>query len=326
MLRVVTPLARWFVLATMITSSTVGCKNKQEQTEKANSAASAPSSSAKEKANSEAASAKKKDKELEPPPAALVQPVVNPKNRPAYSGPTGGVRGTVTITGDFAPERPELLAKIEDNCLDAKQMFAQVFREGPGRTLADALVAVTGYDGYVPSTTSDVIVKAKGCAFHSRTVAMTFGQRIIVEGIDKRPYVPEILGQPQPAQLFVLPSSPTTSFSPRRPGRFKLVDSMRLYNASDLFILPYATAAVTGLDGHYEIQGIPVGSVKINALLPATGAVAGQDIVIEKGKTLELNLEIAFDRAAWDKLPKEVPLDEIPGPEQQKAKAASPQP
>lgn len=305
MLRAVSPLSRWLGLGTVIAMTTLGCKNKQEQPEK-------PREHVPSLAQAASSAKKNAPADLSPPPAEIVQPVVNPRKLPVYGGPTGGVRGTIKITGDLAPNRPEVLAKIEEKCAEAEQMFAQVFREGPGRTLADALVAVTGYDGYVPPATGDVIVKAKGCAFTSRTVTMTFGQRLLVEGLDKRPYVPEILGQPQAAQLFVLPTSPSVSFAPKRPGRFKLVDSLRLYNLAELFILPYPTAAVTGLDGRFDIQGIPVGPAKINALLPQTGGGAGQEITIEKGKTIQVDLEINFDRSVWDKLPKEVALDEIP--------------
>src|SRR5689334_21958384 len=35
-----------------------------------------------------------------PNPTASVAAAVNPQNLPAYSGPTGSVEGTVTVTGD----------------------------------------------------------------------------------------------------------------------------------------------------------------------------------------------------------------------------------
>jgi len=191
-------------------------------------------------------------------------------------------------------------------------MFGKVFREGPGRSLADVLVAVTGYDGYVTSDETDVVVRAKGCAFHTRTVAMTFGQRVVIQGEDNRPYVPEILGQVQPAQLFVLPTMPRVSIAPQNPGHFKLVDSMRLFNVAELYVLPYRTVSVTAIDGRFEIQGIPAGKARIDALLPQTSGVTGRDLTIEAGKTLEINLDIPFDRAAWDKAPKPAPLEGRP--------------
>lgn len=238
--------------------------------------------------------------------------MVNSKKRAVYSGPVGGVRGVITVSGDPAPELPDVVAKIEDSCADARVMFGKVFREGPGRSLADVLVAVTGYDGYVTGDETDVVVRAKGCAFHTRTVAMTFGQRVVIQGEDNRPYVPEILGQLQPAQLFVLPTMPRVSIAPQNPGHFKLVDSMRLFNVAELYVLPYRTVSVTGVDGRFEIQGIPAGTARIDALLPQTSGVVGRAVEIVAGKTVELNLEIPFDRAAWEKTPKPAPLEGRP--------------
>lgn len=250
------------------------------------------------------------------PPQDQIDKVVNARKLAPYSGPTGTIRGIVRITGDKSPALPSVLGKMDANCTTSRSMFGTVFREGADRTLADVLVAVTEYDGFVPAKGTDAVVTGEGCAWASRTVAMTFGQKVVVRGADNRPYVPEILGQPAPAQLFVLPTAPPVELVPRRPGRFKLVDSMRLFNVAELFVLPYATVDVTDLDGKFEISGVPVGKVKVNALLPQTGSVAGQEVTVEAGKTVELSFELSFDAKAYDELEKPTPLDELPGPEE----------
>lgn len=248
------------------------------------------------------------------PDEAIVQSVVNPKKLEPYSGATGSVRGVVLATGDPPPALPEVLAKMEATCTKSRAMYGTLFREGPQRELADVLVAVTEYEGFVPAKNPEVKVLAEGCAWPARTVAMTFGQKLLIDGADNRPYVPELLGQPMPAQLFVLPTAPPVELPPKKPGRFKLVDSMRLFNVAEVFVLPYATVAVTDEVGRFEITGIPVGTVKVNALLPETGAVAGQEITIEADKATELKFELTFDRAAYDKKEKPTPLDELPAP------------
>src|SRR5690606_13183485 len=86
------------------------------------------------------------------PPADRVQKVVNPKNAAPYAGKTGTVRGIVRATGDPAPALPQVLAKMDANCTTSRVTFGMLFREGPERELADVLVAVTGYDGFVPAT------------------------------------------------------------------------------------------------------------------------------------------------------------------------------
>lgn len=256
------------------------------------------------------------------PPQDQVQAIVNSKGLEPYTGPTGTVRGVVRATGDAPARLPKILAKIEQGCTRSAETFGVVFREGKERALADVLVAVTGYQGYVPAPDTEVLVEAKGCAWDRRTVAMTYGQRMRIVGKDKRPYVPEILGQPMPAQLFVLPSAPTLDISPQQPGRFKLVDSMRLYNIAELFVLPYATVDVTDLSGSFEIKGIPTGPVKVNAFLPQTGKVVEKEVTIEEGKVLELEFELPFDRATWDQTPQPTPLDELPTREELRRRRA----
>ena len=301
--------------------ASVGCNDKKSSPKNEGKGDSGSQSATGGKAGAEKAEARKKPgaKEAAKIIAALpstekVQAIVNVGKKKPYKGPTGSVRGIVRATGDKSPELPKVVAKIEKNCERALEMFGTLFREGPKRELADVLVAVTEYDGYVPAERVDVPVWGKGCAWESRTIAITYGQRLAIDGVDNRPYVPEILGQPMPAQLFVLPTAPAVQLPPKKPGRFKLVDSMRLYNVAELFVLPYRTVDVTGEDGKFIIKGIPVGKVKINAILPQTGAVSGQEIVIEEGKVTEVELELGFDATIYEKAPKPTPLDELPAP------------
>lgn len=227
--------------------------------------------------------------------------VVNPKRVPAYEGPTGRVVGRVTVTGDEPPEMREVLAQVPGNCAGAREVFQHAYRQGAERRAADVLVAVTGYKGYVPSATPAVTVEARDCAWSTRTVAVMYGQRIDVVSKDRNTYVPELFGQPWPVQLFASPGGAPVSLTPQNPGHYVLLDSMRLFNAADVYVLAYPTFDVTGLDGTFEIDRVPVGSVRVNALLPIAGATAEKEVTVEAGKSVTVDLEIAFDRAAFDK-------------------------
>lgn len=230
-----------------------------------------------------------------PVPAEKISKAVNPRGEAAYAGPTGSVRGTIRITGDAPPEQRDVLAQIPSGCERAKEVYGKLFRVGPDRAVADVLVAVTGYKGYVPSRRQVLTVEAAGCAFSTRTVALTYGERLEVLSKDRRAYVPDLLGARVPVQLIALPGGSGSAMYPEAPGRYVLVDSMRIYSRAEVLVLKYATFDVTGLDGKYSIEGIPVGPVSINALLPSTLSSAEQKIVIEAGKPLDLDLELKFD-------------------------------
>ncbi len=229
-----------------------------------------------------------------------ISKLVNPENKPAYAGPTGSVRGVVTATGDAAPIATAHVQQIKGDCPEARESYGHVFREGMLRSLADVLVAVTGYDGYVPAKVPKQTIAARGCAYSTRTVALTFGQTLEIVSKDRQAYVPNLLGSHMKAQLLALPGGVGSTVYPPEPGHYMLTDDMKLFMMADVFVLKYSTYDVTGLDGKYEITGIPIGKARISALLPATGAVVEKDIEIKAGEPLELALEIPFDAKATE--------------------------
>jgi len=229
-----------------------------------------------------------------------ISKLVNPENRPAYAGPTGSVRGLITATGDAAPIATAHVQRIKGACPEARESYGHLFREGMVRSLADVLVAVTGYDGYVPATEPKQVIAARGCAYSTRTVALTFGQTLEIVSKDREAYVPNLLGSQMKAQLLALPGGVGSTVYPPEPGHYMLTDDMKLFMMADVFVLKYSTHDVTNLDGKYEIAGIPVGKARISALLPATGAVVEKEIEIKAGAPLELGLEIPFDAKALE--------------------------
>jgi len=233
-----------------------------------------------------------------PAPVEQVSRTVNPRNLPVYAGPTGNVSGVVTMTGDTAPATPEHLAKIKGACPEAREAYSHLFREGMMRSAADVLVAVTGYEGYVPAREPKQTVAARGCAFNTRTIAITFGQTIDVVSKDGEAYVPNLLGSKMQAQLLALPGGAASTLYPPSPGHYLLTDDIKLFMLADVFVVSYATHDVTGLDGRYEIKGIPVGKARISALLPSTQSLVEKDIEIKAGETLELPLSLKFDAKA----------------------------
>jgi hypothetical protein len=227
---------------------------------------------------------------------AKVRKAVNPKGEAPYRGPVGSVKGTVSMSGDPAPQREGVAEQVTPKCPDsAKQYYSLLFREGADRRVADAFVGVTGYRGFVPAPTDVVRVDIRGCTYGTRTIGMTFGQRLDVANQEKQPHMPDLVGAPMKALMVSLPKADPIRMYPTRPGRYVLTDAMNTFMYSDVLVVKYPTHAVTALDGKFEINGIPVGEVTVTALLPSIMQKAEQKVTVRERATTEVNLVIEFD-------------------------------
>lgn len=226
-----------------------------------------------------------------------VRQALNPKGEKPYSGPIGSVAGTVHVSGDPPPEVP-LPGLPPGKCEDGKAFYGKLFREGPGRTLGDVLVAVTEYHGFLPASGPVKTVTVQGCAFESRTIALVFGQRLEVKNRGGEAIVPELKGAAQAALIVALPGGDAVKLFPPRVGRYELVDSVHEFMRADVFVLKFPTVAVTGMDGKFEISGIPAGDVTVSAYLPALKKTVNQRLKIGAGETASVDLTIPFDAKA----------------------------
>jgi hypothetical protein len=229
------------------------------------------------------------------PPDAIVK-ALDPKGVAPYAGPTGTLRGTVHVAGDAPPTVPGL--KIKPQCGEAQATYGKLFRVGLEKTLADVLVAVTGYDGFVPAASDTMKMTIHGCAMARRTIAATYGQRLELSNLDPlESFMPYLDGAPTESILVAVPGGPPIKLYPHQPGHYLIRDQLpNPFFTADVFVLAYATHDVTGLDGKYEITGIPVGKVKVNAFLPALGAKAPEEQLLEiKPGENKADLTIKFD-------------------------------
>jgi hypothetical protein len=158
--------------------------------------------------------------------------------------------------------------------------------------VADVMVAVTGYDGFVPAKAEAVQIDIEGCAYDRRTVVMTYGQHLEVFNRDARAsYVPFLVGDTAPAHMVAIPKGPAIKLYPTRVGHYLLKDEMlRDWMAADVIVVKYPTHDVTSLDGKFRIDGIPVGKVTVTAYLPAIDAQFEKQLTIEPGKTVRADM------------------------------------
>jgi hypothetical protein len=241
-------------------------------------------------------------------PDEAVQNFLNPKNQPAYSGPMGTVRGVIRVTGDEAPPVPGVAEKIKGaNCEPARAMYGKLFREGPGRTLADVLVGVTGYEAFVPPEAETVSVTAKNCAYDRRTIAVTFGQSIEVYNRDRdaTSYLPELVGAKAPALVVAMPGgSPVRLFPIKLDRPYVLRDNVQTFATADVFVLRFSTHDVTDLDGRYEIARVPAGDFKVSAHSPTLGKTVDKAVTVPAGGVVDVDFEIPFQAPKGAEPPK----------------------
>ncbi len=233
-----------------------------------------------------------------PMPSASVEAFRNPMHLPEYSGPTGSVEGTITIVGDAAPDRPELDFR---KCPLGRDTYGKLFREGPplpggNRPVADAIVAVTGYSGfYVPERSDVRAVTIRNCAFDSRTIDLTIGQRLEIANKSNQIFAPALAQAPMPALMVAPPNADPVRLYVPKPGYYTLIDRLGSdYMTADVYAVAYPLHTVTGLDGHYRIDGAPVGKMQVDARLPAIRQSVAKPVEIQANAVQHVDLQLTF--------------------------------
>ncbi len=231
-----------------------------------------------------------------PLPKETVENTVNPTHLPAYGGATGVVEGTVWVTGDPAPP---MMGKNFDKCPAAANVYAKTFREGPDeggkRALGDAIVAVTNYEGfYIPEKKPSKQITIANCAYSARTVDLTFGQALEVKNDNAGPFfAPAFENQIDPALMVATPGGDPVRLYPKSPGRYRLID--RVGNAwleADVYVLYQPLHTVTDVQGHFRIEGVPVGKLKIGVQHPMIDKQLQQDVEVKDGVVSKVELTL----------------------------------
>lgn len=220
---------------------------------------------------------------------------LNPDNRAPYAGAVGTVKGRVTVTGDAPPPHPVAGKLPVGRCFAAHETYGKLFRIGAQGALADVLVAVTEYQGYLPPATDTVRVVAKDCAFQARTIALRLGQTLVVDNHGPGAVTPDLSGVKSSALLIAMPGGDGVPLRADRPGLYQLVDRSNDFATADVYVLSYPTTDVTGLDGNFQIEGVPIGEVKVSALLPSTGQTLEQRVQVQANRASELTFQFEFD-------------------------------
>ena len=296
-------LARPFVIFVGVVASSIGCRSSQNDRQSGPAGGSEDSGPQATVAQADAEARGRADasQPVDPLaiPSASVEAVVNPGHMPAYTGPTGSVEGTVRVVGPDAPEVPGLVFR---SCPAAIDMYAKAFRSGVpredgSRALADALVVVTGYSGYVEEREPAVRVTVdRTCSYPSRTIAMTFGQRLEVTNDTKLPFGPYLVDTYTPVVRVAPPQNagdPVRIYPPRA-DYFRMKDRLQPFIHEDVYVLRQPLHAVTDVTGHFRIAGVPVGHVTVSARLPMIGTDSARDVDVRAGAATDVELTLTY--------------------------------
>ena len=127
------------------------------------------------------------------------------------------------IKGDPPPDAG--LSFPIGKCGEAAATYGRLFRVGQDGALADALVTVVNYDGFVPERDEAEKVTLHGCALSRRTLALSFGQRIEIANLDPtEPYMPYLDGGAFTAVMVAVPKGDPVKLYPQQPGHYLIRD------------------------------------------------------------------------------------------------------
>lgn len=232
-----------------------------------------------------------------------VASAINPNSSPTYRGATGSVEGTITVTGDPAPSTGFDFSK----CPDAERIYGKTFREGlplpdGSRPLADALVVITGYAGFVIEEKSPVKqLTFEGCALSARTIDLTFGQQIAVTNKDVKLHAPQIDDNVLPALMVAPPNGDPVFVYPRKPGHALLSDQMGpAYVVADVYSIYQPLHTTSDLSGHYRVDGVPIGKLEVNVRLKTINKDVIRSVEVIAGVVHKLDIALEYHAPVVD--------------------------
>lgn len=247
-----------------------------------------------------------------PVPTASVADMINPTHAPPYTGPTGVIEGTIYVSG---PPAPPMMGKSFAKCPNGARMYSKTFREGAAlpdgrRPLADVVVAVTGYTGFIAEKNEAKRINIVDCAYSARSVTLTLGQRLEIQNKSSGlMYTPVLENQPAPAMMMATPNGDAVRLYPAQMGRYRVIDKGGYdYMELDAYVIGQPLHATTDEAGHFRIEGVPIGKLKVGARHPFIVGDKSVEVDVQSSTVAKVELTIPHDKDA----PRPATIDEGP--------------
>ena len=156
-------------------------------------------------------------------------------------------------------------------------------------------VGVTGYSGYyIPEKREAKDAVLEDCAFTHRTIDLTYGQRLDITNKTDALFAPALSGSYAPALMVAMPHGDAVRLYPPKPGYYTISDRFDgVYLKADVYVLLHPLHAVSDLDGHFRIDGIPAKTkLTVFARLATIGETA-KDVEVLAGVVSKIDLTLS---------------------------------
>jgi plastocyanin len=219
----------------------------------------------------------------------------------APEGPTGSIKGVVTITGE-TPEMP-LLKRGSDPACDTGEMRAETILVGEEGGLANVVVRIKpgSVPGWVPDT--PVIVDQKDCMYRPRVQGGVRGQKVEVRNDDPTTHNVHArhlpLGRRQGVETIMnraQPSGVSMSFELGEEPVAKLKCDYHGWMQGYVVVSDNPYFGVSSPSGAFEVKDVPVGKHSIELWHEFYGLKTAEVTVEENGTaTLDYSYDAVKD-------------------------------
>jgi hypothetical protein len=179
---------------------------------------------------------------------------------------------------------------LPPECADAGTASRAPVTMDAARGLAGMVVTASDFHRYRPAKPAARRVRIEGCALRPRTIAMTQGDRLVIENLDAFAFAP-LFGPAYEAKP--LPRGQRV-FLRTYPGTIEPLScsSDAPCGRADVYVLRHPVHAVSGANGAYRIENVPAGElVRLTALHPLFEDVDAQ-VWLDPGQKLRVDLVV----------------------------------